>query len=91
MSFYDFLWEAVRRPSLITEHARELGIVLPPPPQDFYDRLKYVASATVLILAMEKEYDEWWNRRCKEAKRFYIEASEDLKEVGVSLEKFVLC
>ncbi|MFN7105829.1 MAG: hypothetical protein ACK4M3_04525 [Pyrobaculum sp.] len=91
MSFYDFLWEAVRRPSLIVEHAKELRIELPPPPQDFYSRLKYVASAVVLILSAERGDDEWWKRRCVEARRFYLEAAQDLKEVGIPLERFDLC
>ncbi|MFN3804369.1 MAG: hypothetical protein ACK4SY_04885 [Pyrobaculum sp.] len=91
MSFYDFLWEAVRRPSLVVEYTRELGIELPQPPQDFYSRLKYVAATAVLILSAERGDDEWWKRRCVEVRRFYLEAAEDLKGVGISLERFDLC
>lgn len=91
MSFYDFLWEAVRNPRLVAEYSREIGVALPSPPEDFYGRLEYVARAVVQILSAERGDDVYWHRRCAEAKRFYSEASTDLREVGVVLPPFTLC
>jgi hypothetical protein len=91
VTFYDFLWEAVRRPALIMKYAWEVGVSLPQPPEDFYKRLEYVARAVVQILEAERDDDAFWRRRCAEAKRFYMETSQDLKEVGVEMEEFRLC
>ncbi len=90
-AFHDFLWEAVRQPALIINYAREVGISLPQPPEDFYKRLEYVARAVVQILEAERDDDVFWRSRCVEAKRFYLEASQDLKEVGIEMEEFRLC
>ncbi|ABL88834.1 conserved hypothetical protein [Pyrobaculum islandicum DSM 4184] len=89
--FYDFLWEAVRRPRIIIEYANQIGINLPPPPEDFYMRLEYVAKAAKLILEIERDDSVFWRSRCIDAKRFYIEASQDLREMGIVLEDFNLC
>jgi hypothetical protein len=91
VTFYDFLWEAVRRPALIMNYAWEVGVSLPQPPEDFYKRLEYVARAVVQILEAERDDDAFWRSRCAEAKRFYLEASQDLKEVGIEMEEFRLC
>lgn len=91
MNFYDFLWEAVRRPTLIIEYAKEVGLKPPPPPEDFYDRLEYVARISVLLLEAERGDDQFWRRRCAEAKRFYLEVAADLKEVGRNLPSFTQC
>lgn len=90
-AFYDFLWEAVRRPTLIINYAREVGVSLPQPPEDFYKRLEYVARAIVQLLKAERDDSVFWRSRCAEAKRFYLEASQDLKEVGVEIGEFRLC
>jgi hypothetical protein len=90
-AFHDFLWETVRQPALIINYAREVGISLPQPPEDFYKRLEYVARAVVQILEAERDDDVFWRSRCVEAKRFYLEASQDLKEVGIEMEEFRLC
>ncbi|MEM0369915.1 MAG: hypothetical protein QXK71_02145 [Pyrobaculum sp.] len=90
-SFYDFLWEAVRNPELIIHYANEVGISPPPPPIDFYDRLEYVAVWTVEILKIEKDDTIYWNSRCREAKRFFLDALEDLKAAGKLLRNFDLC
>lgn len=86
MNFYEFLWEAVRRPSLIIEYARELGIRLPDPPEDFYRRLEYVARAVAMILEIERGDDYHWHVRYRDAKRFCAEARQDLKDVGIDLD-----
>jgi len=91
MTFYEFLWEAVRRPVLILEYAKEVGVMLPNPPEDFYKRLEYVANAVVQILEVEKDDSVFWRNRCVEAKRFYLEAAQDLKEVGITVKDFHLC
>ena len=90
-TFYEFLWEAVRRPTLIIDYAREIGVFLPQPPEEFYQRLEYVADAVVQILEAERGDDAFWRNRCLEAKRFYLEASQDLREVGIVMKEFRLC
>ena len=90
-TFYEFLWEAVRRPTLIIDYAREIGVSLPQPPEEFYQRLEYVADAVVQILEAERGDDAFWRNRCLEAKRFYLEASQDLREVGIVMKEFRLC
>lgn len=90
-TFYEFLWEAVRRPKLIIDYAREIGVSLPQPPEEFYQRLEYVADAVVQILEAERDDDAFWRNRCLEAKRFYLETSQDLREVGIVMKEFRLC
>lgn len=89
--FYDFLWEAVRNPALIVKYAKEVGISPPPPPEDFYDRLAYVASLAAEALEKERDADVFWTSRCQEAKRFYLEAAQDLESVGRKIKSFELC
>ncbi|MEZ0319032.1 MAG: hypothetical protein ABWK05_03430 [Pyrobaculum sp.] len=91
MTFYDFLWEAVRNPRLIVTYAEEVGVSPPPPPQEFYQRLRYVAELVVAVLDKERGEDVFWLRRCIEAKRFYNEARHDLAVIGDSLPEFELC
>ena len=50
-----------------------------------------MARAVVQILEAERDDDVFWRSRCVEAKRFYLEASQDLKEVGIEMEEFRLC
>jgi hypothetical protein len=90
-AFYEFLWEAVRRPTLIIDYAREIGVSLPQPPEEFHQRLEYVADAVVRILEAERGDDAFWKKRCLEAKRFYLETSQDLREVGIVMKEFRLC
>jgi hypothetical protein len=54
-TFYEFLWEAVRWPTLIIDYAREIGVSPPQPPEEFYQRLEYVANAVVQILEAERQ------------------------------------
>ncbi|MEM1598569.1 MAG: hypothetical protein QXP31_11775, partial [Pyrobaculum sp.] len=91
MTFYDFLWEAVRNPQLIVTYAKDVGVSPPPPPQEFYQRLRYVAELVVVVLEREKGDDLFWLRRCVEAKRFYNEARQDLAVVGHIIPEFGLC
>jgi hypothetical protein len=90
-TFYEFLWEAARRPTLIIDYAREIGVSLPQPSEEFYHRLEYVANAVVQILEAERGDDAFWRNRCLEAKRFYLETSQDLREVGIVMKEFHLC
>jgi len=90
VNFYNFLWEAVRRPSLIVEYAKAVGVELPNPPEDFYARLEYVAKAAVLVLEAERGEDEFWLSRCREVKKFYLEAQADLRE-RKNLPSFTIC
>lgn len=83
MSFYEFLWEAVRRPELLRRYAEELGLDLPDPPQGFYERLRYVAEALPAVMAREPRDVPQWTTRCMEARRFHVEASMDLREAGL--------
>lgn len=91
MTFYDFLWEAVRNPQLIVTYANEVGVSPTPPPKEFYQRLRYVAELVVVVLEKEKDDDVFWLRRCLEAKRFYNEARQDLALIGDFLPEFKLC
>jgi hypothetical protein len=76
---------------LIIDYAREIGVSLPQPPEEFYQRLEYVANAVVQILEAERDNDAFWRNRCLETKRFYLETSRDLQEVSIVMKEFRLC
>ncbi|MEZ0248852.1 MAG: hypothetical protein ABWJ97_06235 [Thermoproteus sp.] len=87
MSFYDFLWESVKRPELLLEYARRAGLVVDVDTNgDFYDRLKLVAKLSVEIFEAETSRLDaempQIRERCRDVRRFVLEARQDLEEAG---------
>ncbi|MFB6490647.1 MAG: hypothetical protein TU35_005275 [Thermoproteus sp. AZ2] len=90
MSFYDFLWESVRRPELLAQYAEGLGIRLELNGGDFYQRLRAVARAAAEVMRRELAALEGpvpqMEERCADLRRFLMEAAMDLKLAGLSAE-----
>lgn len=91
MSFYDFLWSSVRRPRLIVEYAKRVGLdVEIDETADFYERLRQIAILSTRILSKEvAQLDVRMpqaEERCREVLRFVLEALQDLQEAGRSAE-----
>lgn len=90
MSFYDFLWEAVRRPELLAQYAEELGMRLELGGGDFYQRLRAIARAAAEIMrrelaALDRPVPQM-EERCADLRRFLNEAAIDLRLAGMSAE-----
>ncbi len=91
MNFYDFLWSSVRKPKLIVEYARQVGVDAEIDENaDFYERLRQVAILSVKILRAEMSQLDveipQAEERCREVVRFVLEALQDLKEAGKDVE-----
>ncbi|AEA13471.1 hypothetical protein TUZN_2013 [Thermoproteus uzoniensis 768-20] len=87
MSFYDFLWQAVKRPELLAEYAERVGMRIEIyGDADFYDRLKQIAIWAVEILEREAAHIDasipQLRERCRDVARFVAEARMDLEAVG---------
>ncbi|MEL9991086.1 MAG: hypothetical protein QXP98_09180 [Thermoproteus sp.] len=87
MSFYEFLWESVKKPELLLEYARRAGLVVYADIKgDFYDRLKLVAKLSVDVFEAEiSRLDVEMpqvKERCRDVRRFVLEARQDLEEAG---------
>ncbi|KUO86896.1 MAG: hypothetical protein AT715_00650 [Thermoproteus sp. JCHS_4] len=87
MSFYEFLWQAVKRPELLVEYARRADMQIEVSAEaDFYDRLRQIAVLAVEILEREAAHIDGpipqLSERCRDVARFVAEARMDLEAAG---------
>ncbi len=87
MSFYEFLWQAVKRPELLVEYARRADMQIEVSAEaDFYDRLRQIAVLAVEILEREAAHIDGpipqLSERCRDVARFVAEARMDLAAAG---------
>ncbi len=87
MDFYEVLWEFVRMPRKLVEYAHSLGVDLGPPPDDFADRLLFVARGILRIMEVEASDVPQFRERCRGAMRFLRDVLMDLESYGVKSEE----
>ncbi len=85
MDFYEALWRFVRVPEELVEYARGLGMYLGTPPEDFGDRLLFVARNIVHIMEVEASDVPQFVERCMGAMRFLRDVRVDAPYYGLNV------
>ncbi len=83
MDFYEILWGFVRMPEGLVEYARSIGIDLGIPPEDFADRMLFVARGMVRVMEVEASDVPQFSERCRGATRFLRDVLMDAPLYGL--------